>query len=57
MNAKQIEKLVTDYELSLLSFDTLIVHGYPLLGALCAGLLLVLCLPVCPRAVTAPTSE
>lgn len=43
--------------ISLLGFDTLIVHGYPLLGALCAGLLLVLCLPVCPRAVTAPTSE
>ncbi|MBR5302000.1 MAG: hypothetical protein IKU38_04120 [Clostridia bacterium] len=30
---------------SLLGFDQLIAHGYPLLGALCAGLLLVLCLP------------
>lgn len=43
--------------ISLLGFDTLIARGYPLLGALCAGLLLVLCLPVCPRAVTASTSE
>ena len=31
-------------------FDTLIARGYPMLGALCAGLLLVLCLPVCPKA-------
>ena len=30
-------------------FDSLIAKGYPLLGALCAGLLLVLCLPVCPK--------
>lgn len=36
--------------ISLLGFDTLIARGYPLLGALCAGLLLVLCLPICPRA-------
>ena len=36
--------------LSQLGFDTLIAHGYPILGALCAGLLLVLCLPVCHRA-------
>jgi len=36
--------------LSQLGFDALIAHGYPLLGALCAGLLLVLCLPVCQRA-------
>ena len=36
--------------ISQIGFDTLIAHGYPLLGALCAGLLLVLCLPVCPRA-------
>ena len=35
--------------LSLIGFDTLIAHGYPLLGALCAGLLLVLCLPVCSQ--------
>ena len=27
-------------------FDSLIARGYPLLGALCAGLLLALCLPV-----------
>ena len=33
---------------SQLGFDALIAHGYPLLGALCAGLLLVLCLPGCP---------
>lgn len=31
--------------LSLVGFDVLIAHGYPLLGALCTGLLLVLCLP------------
>ncbi|MBQ7825261.1 MAG: hypothetical protein IJ337_02775 [Clostridia bacterium] len=31
-------------------FDTLIRCGYPMLGALCAGLLGVLCLPVCPKA-------
>ena len=30
---------------ALLGFDLLITHAYPLLGALCAGLLLVLCLP------------
>lgn len=36
--------------LSLIGFDAIIAHGYPLLGALCAGLLLVLCMPVCPRA-------
>ena len=30
-------------------FDFLIARGYPLLGALCAGLLLILCLPVCPK--------
>ena len=35
--------------LSQVGFDVLISHGYPLLGALCAGLLLVLCLPVCPQ--------
>lgn len=35
--------------LSQAGFDALIAHGYPLLGALCAGLLLVLCLPVCQR--------
>ncbi|MBQ7887503.1 MAG: hypothetical protein IJ313_11525 [Clostridia bacterium] len=35
---------------SLLGFDTLVAHGYPLLGALCAGLLLTLCLPVCQKA-------
>ncbi len=33
---------------SLIGFDALIAHGYPMLGALCAGLLLVLCLPICP---------
>ena len=43
--------------ISLFGFDMLIARGYPLLGALCAGLLLVLCLPICPRAVTASTSE
>lgn len=42
---------------SVPGFDLIISHGYPLLGSLCAGLLLVLCLPVCPRAVTASTSE
>ncbi|MBE5799628.1 MAG: hypothetical protein E7321_06730 [Clostridiales bacterium] len=36
--------------LSQAGFDFIIAHGYPLLGALCAGLLLVLCMPVCPRA-------
>lgn len=36
--------------ISLLGFDMLVACGYPLLGALCAGLLLVLCLPICPRA-------
>ena len=35
--------------LSQVGFDVLISHGYPLLGALCAGLLLVLCLPICPQ--------
>ena len=35
---------------SIIGFNTLIAYGYPLLGALCAGLLLVLCLPICPRA-------
>jgi len=38
--------------LSHAGFDTLIAHGYPLLGALCAGLLLILCLPICPYAET-----
>lgn len=36
--------------LSLVGFDTIVSSGYPLLGALCAGLLLVLCLPVCQKA-------
>ena len=36
--------------LSQIGFEALIVHVSPLLGALCAGLLLVLCLPVCPAA-------
>lgn len=35
---------------ALMGFDAIIAHGYPLLGALCAGLLLVLCLPVCQKA-------
>ena len=35
--------------LSQVGFDALIAHGYPLLGALCTGLLLVLCLPICPQ--------
>ena len=43
--------------ISLLGFDMLVACGYPLLGALCAGLLLVLCLPICPRAAAASTSE
>ncbi len=36
--------------LSQIGFEALIAHGYPLLGALCTGLLLVLCLPVCSQA-------
>lgn len=39
--------------LSLLGFDTIIASGYPLLGALCAGLLLVLCMPICQHEDTA----
>lgn len=35
---------------SCIGFDSLIGRGYPLLGALCAGLLLALCLPVCQKA-------
>ncbi|MBR4040340.1 MAG: hypothetical protein IKJ11_09645 [Clostridia bacterium] len=35
---------------AFVGFDALIVHGYPLLGALCAGLLAALCLPVCQKA-------
>lgn len=35
--------------LSVPGFDLLIGRGYPLLGALCTGLLLTLCLPICPR--------
>lgn len=35
---------------ALLGFDVIIAHGYPLLGTLCAGLLLALCLPVCQKA-------
>ena len=30
-------------------FDSLIANGYPMLGALCAGLLLALCMPVFPK--------
>ena len=33
---------------ALIGFDDLVSHGYPVLGVLCAGLLLVLCLPGCP---------
>lgn len=35
--------------IALLGFDMLIAHGYPILGALGAGLILVLCMPVCQR--------
>lgn len=33
--------------LALAGFDSLVGVGYPMLSALCAGLLLVLCMPVC----------
>ena len=33
-----------------IGFGPLVSHGYPVLGALCAGLLFVLCLPGCPAA-------
>ena len=36
--------------LSQMGFGAIIAHGYPLLGAMCAGLLLALCLPVCQKA-------
>lgn len=39
---------------SAIGFDMLIAHGYPLLGTLCAGLLLVLCLPICSRTDSFP---
>lgn len=41
-----------------IGFGPLVSSGYPMLGALCAGLLLVLCLPGCPgqRSLPAPTS-
>lgn len=32
-----------------IGFGPLVSRGYPVLGALCAGLLLVLCLPGCPQ--------
>lgn len=32
-----------------MGFSPLVSSGYPVLGALCAGLLLLLCLPGCPR--------
>ena len=32
-----------------LGFGPLVSRGYPVLGALCAGLLIILCLPGCPQ--------
>jgi len=34
---------------AMIGFGPLIASGYPVLGALCAGLLLLLCLPGCPQ--------
>jgi len=34
---------------ALAGFDALVGVGYPVLSALCAGLLLVLCMPLCPK--------
>ena len=36
---------------ALIGFGPLVSSGYPVLGALCTGLLIILCLPGCPTAI------